>query len=186
MSQHHHNITPELYLHLHQSLVATKAHVQETVRDRYTKRCHYARGTHRWEPQKPGNSAGRKEGQLALMLGRCHGDGDVMNGCNVGIMDSKTTVLSDSFWVQSLHKIHYGLTGGIYVEWLRSTPPKIPSISSGFVDSPNLLSGISASRQVFGLRHLKAGLAEETSHHAMTLWDESPLDQPGESKWRIS
>ena len=97
MSQHHHNITPELYLHLHHSRAATKAHVQETVRDRYTKRCHYARGTHRGEPQKSGNSAGRKEGQLALMLGRYRGDGDVMKGCNIGIVDSKTALLRDSF-----------------------------------------------------------------------------------------
>lgn len=43
-----------------------------------------------------------------------------------------------------------------------------------FVDSCNLLLGIWASPQVFGLRHLKAGLAEETSDHAMTLWDEGP------------
>ena len=90
-------------LPLHHSRAATKAHVQETVRDRHTKRCHYARGTHRGEPQKPGNSAGTKEGQLALMLGRCHVDGDVMKGYDIGIKDSKTAVLSDSFWVQSLH-----------------------------------------------------------------------------------
>ena len=114
MSQHHRNITPELYLHLHHSRAATKAHVQETVRDRNTKRCHYARGTHRGEPPKSGNSAGRKEEQLALMLGRCYGAGDVMKGYNVGIMDSKTAMLRDSFvytgfsWIRFIVALQVG------------------------------------------------------------------------------
>ena len=59
-----------------------------------------------------------------------------------------------------MHKIHRGLAFGICVEVLRSTPPKkkLP-YHQALLTVLTLLSGISASRQVFGLRHLKAGLA---------------------------